>query len=191
MSNMILIRGNKIAFSRRGTYTDSDNDFAVNDLRATMFNDGWFLPVIGSGMQAAYMLDSDQFVDPHRRADHGAGMGMKGLLVTVKHNGAHYHSVEFNAQRQVILTPYYTGEEGFAVVTPYPHLADMMTMCVQLTKTIEDAVDMYFRHVPGNRSSFNIWDETQVKEFLRKYHLPAATDKIVGLAEVVDNAIGA
>lgn len=184
MSNMILIRGNKIAFSRRGTYNDGDDDFAVNDLRATMFNDGWFLPVIGTGMQSAYMLDSDQFVAPHRRGDFGGGLGMKGLLVTVKHDGVHYHSVEFNAQRQITLTPYYTGEEGFAVITPFGHLADMMTMCVHLTKTIEEAIDMYHRHVSGDRRTFNIWDENQVKDFLRKYHLPAAAAKLVAMTQI-------
>lgn len=173
MSNIILIRGNKIAFSMRAGYDDSEQNSTVNDLKDTVFEQGWFIPVAMHGMQAAYFNDPDQTFRPQEYAkDQGGIVGVKGVMCTLGESTLLYHQVETYRTKQTIFTPLYTGTTGFAVIAAYPHQADMMTMCVQLTKTIEEAIDMYFRHCPGDRSSYLIWKKSDVVRHLVNYHRP-------------------
>ncbi len=59
MNNMILIRGEKIAFPRApGNYGDGNSN--CHDIVDLMTPLGWFIPCHESGMQALYGLDRDQ-----------------------------------------------------------------------------------------------------------------------------------
>lgn len=174
MSNVILIRGGKIAFSCRAGYADSDEAHIVQDLNATVMAQGWFIPAVVHGPQVGYMLDPEQIYRPQdEERDHSGRVGTKGVMVMVKSAGkVTYHKVEVNDDRKTIMTPLYTGDNGFAVITPYDHLGDMMAMCVQLTDTIEKTMDMFHRYCPGDRSSVVIWDQKQAYDHVKKHHVP-------------------
>lgn len=185
MNNLILIRGGKIAFSMRAGYDDTNNDNVCNDLKDTMFTEGWFIPSSLSGMQAAYFGDMDQIYRPQDiTRDHGCIVGIKGVLCNMCNSEVGFHQVEIHRNKQMILTPLYTGDSGFAIISSFTHYADMMAMCVQLTKTIEESVDMFFRHVPGDRTSVLIWDKHQVAQHLIEFHQKNLERKIKAISEM-------
>lgn len=175
MSSIILIRGDMIAFSNRPGFTDAnEGEVICPDISATMMESGWFIPVVAHGSQVGYMLDHDQLYKPHDQpSPHGGNIGVKGVMAMVGPDfDVTYHRVEVNTKRNVIMTPLYTGKTGFAIITPWDHLADVMAMCVLLTKTIEQTIDMYHRHTQGDKSSFEFWDKKQTWDHMKKYHVP-------------------
>lgn len=173
MYNMILIRGDKIAFPRApGSYGDESSN--CHDLKDLMTPMGFFIPCHESGMQAFYALDREQVykVRSSLHSNHGVVNGPKGVLCTKELGGVQFHQVRFTDSHLTGLTPLRTGKDGFAIISIYSHLRDMMAMAVRLTATIEDAVDMYCRHTPSNRNMVEIWDKDQVSQFMNEHHRP-------------------
>jgi hypothetical protein len=173
MNNMILIRGDKIAFPRApGSFGDESNN--CHDLKDLMTPMGWFIPCHESGMQAFYALDREQIykVRSPVHVRHGVTSGPKGVLCTKETDGIQFHQVRFTDNNLTGLSPIRTGTDGFAIIGMYAHLRDMMTMAVRLTSTIEDAVDMYCRHTPSNRNMVEIWDKQQVQQFMKENYKP-------------------
>lgn len=179
MNSMILIRGNKIAFPRSMSSFGDDGRNAF-DPKNMMFPQGFFIPCHDHGVQVMTMLDSDSVIKPHRRTEVplAVNTGNKGILCTNEETGIQFNQIRVTDDRQVTILPLLTGEDGFAVIGPFDHTMDLMTMAVRLTKTIEDAVDMYCRHVPSNRDMVEIWDKKQVLAFMRKHHLPYIEGKL-------------
>jgi hypothetical protein len=98
--------------------------------------------------------------------------GPKGVLCTIDLHGIQFHQVRMLDDKRTTLTPLRTGDNGFAIISVYSHLADLMNMAVRLTHTIEEAVDMYCRHTPSNRKMVEIWDRKQVIHFMRQNFIP-------------------
>jgi hypothetical protein len=80
--------------------------------------------------------------------------------------------VRFTESRKVTLSLVRTRKNGFAAISPFDHLGELMAMADRLTTTIEDAGDMYCRHISSKRGMVKIWHKDQIFDFMQKNYLP-------------------
>jgi hypothetical protein len=180
MNNMILIRGDEIAFSRTpGSYGDEGNN--AHDLKATMHPLGWFIPCHDHGLQALYPLDGESLYQPVKnRTHHSATTGNKGVVCTLEEYGIQYHQARMTETVRLSLTPLMTGTDGSAIISTFRHLTEVMAICVKLTTTTKEAVDMYCRHIQTDRSSVEIWNKKKVYQFMKEHYVPLAMERLKG-----------
>jgi hypothetical protein len=172
MNNLVLIRGGKVAFSYfPGCFGDnSSNGFDLEDL-VTPF--GLFLPVIDHGLQVLPFLDDTYMINPGAmRSTFDTVTGMKGVLLASSPMKDAFFQLRMTSEGRITWSPLATGQHGFAIITPYNHLELQMAMAVRLTTTIEDAVDMYCRHVMTDRRKVMIWDRKKLSGYLKRHWVP-------------------
>lgn len=165
MNNIILIRGDKIAFSMYpGCFgDDSYNGFDLADLITPY---GLFLPVVDHGLQAIPMLNPSRMFNAADVDELTIAPGVKGVLLADIPSGIQFNRVKV-VVKKIGSMPLLTGKHGFAIVSPYDHLEAMMAMCVRLTDTIEAAVDMYCKYAKCRREHVLIWDKQYAKQFIK------------------------
>lgn len=174
MNNIILIRGDKIAFSKLPGNWGSGFGYSCPDLKDLIVDMGLFIPCHDHGMQALQGLTDDTLFKPWNLPDpHTVVVGNKGVLITAGYdNEVEFHHVRQTENRKINSMPIRAGEDGFHIVSSNDANADLMSMAVRLTKTIEDAVAMYCRHVMSNRNHIEIMTKAQLKDFMTVHYLP-------------------
>lgn len=166
MNNMILIRGGKIAFSVFPGDFGDDGSYAF-DLTELMTPYGLFIPISDAGMLAVPMLNPTRMLDFSDLPDtRPITTGDKGVLISEVPSGVQYSRVRI-VSGKLAISPILTGSNGFAAISAYSHLKSMMLMCVRLTKTIEEAVQMYGKYAKAGIQNALIWDKQQSRQFLK------------------------
>lgn len=180
MNNIILIRGDHVAFSKLPGNWGSGFGYSSPDLTDLMTTMGMFIPCHDHGMQAFYGLDKDPLFKPLTLPGaHTVTLGNKGLLITPDYDdGVEFHHVRMTETRQLNSMPIRTGKHGFHIVSSNDANADLMSMAVRLTDTIEAAVDMYCRHVMSNRNHVLIMSKAELKKYLAIHYLPKVVAKL-------------
>lgn len=166
MNNMILIRGDKIAFSAMpGDFGDCD--FNAFDLTELITPYGLFIPVCDSGMQAIPMFNPARMFNPADVPDlFTTAPGDKGVLIADVPAGVQFNRIRV-VSKKLASGPLLTGKNGFAIVSRYDHLKAMMAMCVRLTDTIEKTVDLYCKYAKTSRQNTLIWTKAECKKFIK------------------------
>lgn len=172
MNNIILIRGDKIAFpAMPGSY--SVEDYICHDLSEMMVSLGMFIPSHWAGDQAfAQLRREDIFKPADEPLPHKVLAGDKGVLIMGSAKEVNWYRVKMNASGHLGITELNTGKYGFAVISPHDYLANAMAMCVRLTNTIEETIDMFCRHHKANRRHVVIWDRAKLNDFLFDNWMP-------------------
>ncbi len=170
MMNMIVIRGNKIAFSKfPGDYGDQDH--IAFDMLDMFTSYGLFIPIATHGVQVIPMLRrTEEIFEPHNQGPSHFSMvkGLKGVLVTPSWaDEVSFHNVRLTADLKISTMPLFLGQRGFAVMTPYDHFEEIMTMCIRLTETIEESLDMFCRHVAINRNHIEVRTKAEMKQLIK------------------------
>jgi len=166
MNNMILIRGDKIAFAAMpGDF--GDLEFNAFDLADLITPYGLFIPISDHGMQAIPMLNPARMFNPADVSDiFRITPGDKGVLIADVPSGVQFNRVRVTSQK-LASAPLLTGKNGFAIVSAYDHLKAMMVMCVRLTDTIEKTVDLYCKYAKTSRQNTLIWTKAECKKFIK------------------------
>lgn len=165
MNNIVLIRGDKIAFSMYpGSF--GDDSYCGFDLTELITPFGLFIPVVDHGLQAIPMLNPSRMFNAADVDELTIAPGEKGILIADIPSGVQFNKVKIVAKKLGSI-PLFTGKKGFAIISPYDHLEAMMAMCVRLTDTIEAAVDMYCKYAKCRREHVLIWDKQQCKQFIK------------------------
>lgn len=167
MNGIILIRQGKVAFARYpGDYGDDGN--IAFDLKDLITPHGLFIPVNNAGTQVIPMLNSDKLFNALDIPDSFSHVsGDKGLLIApIPGRKVQFNRIRLSANKKLNSGYLAVGEGGFAVLSEYGHLVSTMAMCVHLTATIEETVEMYARHAKTNRAHVVIMDSTQLYEFI-------------------------
>lgn len=166
MNSIILVRGTKIAFNKfPGSYGDSTYMTQDHDDMMTTF--GLFMPVADHGMQVLPMLrDEAVHLSPfHKFTDTFKLIpGVKGLLIQPGFRDIDIYVVRIGAGDKLVIAPLAVGYNGFACISQWDHLEENMAMCVRLTNTIEESVDMFCRHHSSNRSHVRILSFAEMKQ---------------------------
>lgn len=169
MNNMIIIRGDKIAFSYfPGCYGDTNH--IAFDLTELVTPFGLFIPVHEAGTQvlSAYKLGST--IVPHRMRELATVVGLKGVLISPeKGSTVQWHQVKMNDKKQILSAEMPTGQHGHACLSVYDHLQDMASMSIRLTSNIEDTVAMYCRNTFTDVRKVRIWDRKQCFAFIKQH----------------------
>lgn len=172
MSNTVFIRGNKIAFSMHpGDFGDTDS-YVAFDLVEMITPRGLFIPVMNHGVQVIPMLKDigTKRFQPNLHPDNYVTVvGLKGVLIEPYDDTVRWSEIRVTKDGLIGLVPLYTGSEGFAVITPYEHLAEYGTTAVRLTNSIEDTVQMYCRHVNTDARKYMYWSKEDAVAFLKKH----------------------
>lgn len=170
MNNMILIRGDKVAFSKYpGDYGDASLN--AHDLAELMTPYGLFIPIIDHGPQVVTMMNPSKTFNASDLPDiFGTPTGEKGLLIADIPDGVQWNRIKLSSgspKRKLTSVPLLTGKHGHAILTPYDHLESMMQMCVRLTTTIEDSVNMYCKYAKTDKRKVLIWNKQDCKKFIK------------------------
>lgn len=192
MNSIIVIRGDTIAFNLRpGGFGYCKNEvYLAPDIFDMIVRDGLFIPatdtatdiipMLRSGRRAINAEISDQYSGPpdRRSRSEDDGMeglyaispGIKGVLISLDETGnISFYQVKFTRAKMIHLLLLPTGSNGFAVVTAHEHLAVQMMTCIRLTKSAQDTVAMFGRHVMCDPSSVIFYTRDELKVILTQF----------------------
>jgi hypothetical protein len=174
MNNMFVVRGNKMAFHKfPGDWGQMDND--AFDMKALMTDYGLFIPTASHGVQVLPLMVRNHpiFHLPGAPKDYVYTSGLKGVVISPSTTGVDINQVRMTENtRKIALAPLIVGERGFAIMTAFSTNQEMMAMAIRLTDTLEESVDMYCRHMLGNRSQVLFWDAMEMRAWLKENWLP-------------------
>lgn len=177
MFSSVLIRGDKIAFSKfPGGF--GVNSYVTQDLNELMTTYGLFIPVADHGMQALGMLrkQSSCVVDYHKNPEFKIIAGVKGVLISPSFsNGLEFAMIRVNSDKQLVHMPIRSGKHGFAAISQFDSLEHKLAMAVRLTETIEEAVAMFCRHTATNHNHVVIHEVKALKKLMAKPYIDYLT----------------
>lgn len=175
MNNVIVIRGDKIAFNEYpGAFGNFANQvYLAPDMDELVTPYGLFLPVVDNATDLIPLMN---YGKEAINAKSGEGElfhitpGVKGVLVSKNPDGTlQWYQVRVLVENKIHLTALTTGKDGYAVVTVFDHLAQEMLACIRLTETIEDTVAMFCRHVASSPMNVLYRDREDLLHYLDQF----------------------
>lgn len=185
MNNVIVIRGDKIAFNEYpGAFGNFANQiYLAPDMDELVTPYGLFLPVADNATDVLPLLKYGKKAINAPAGDDELFWitpGVKGVLISKNPDGTlqwYQLRVINSVNNRISLTALATGKDGYAVVTAFDHLAEEMLACIRLTATIEETVAMYCRHVASSPGNVLYRDREDLLHYLDQFDFDPEKEK--------------